>query len=276
MICLICILISAWVILFFPKSQKNGLQRIIQSFRFADYLNTKKCKTCHNVGKGIPFIPGVIIIDGHIDRLMGQSFMYQYQKNIKIDEDYSKCSCDRTKPLTIIIRTTGGKCSTILQTLYKHKGHKTCYVYDYSYSLGTLIALFCDTIYFTKGAELSPVDIQNHGKPLLGTLQITLNELLYDPQAVIKKISPYPKLSKLFISDLETILHVFKIHKSIDKIKFLELFFNNAVSHHVEYGLDEIKAIGFNVGRFSTSPDYSKIRRIIMENFTLNSNDASF
>jgi len=139
------------------KESKDKTKLILDPFMYCETNNF--ISTLSDL-KPTLFIPGIVIIDGIFDEQMETNFFYQYYNNVGINNIEG---INLSNPLTIIVRSFGGSgysLEKIMNVLKKHRGYKTCYIHEYAFSCGTIVALSCDKVYMKKTDWISPIDTQ--------------------------------------------------------------------------------------------------------------------
>lgn len=239
---------------------------------------------------GCPDYPGYIIIDDDIDFDQALNFRYQYHREVCKEPNHNnKCkifshytsimNCKpRTPemineikeqlsvPLTIIIRSSGGHylaSKMITQLLDDHQGHKTCYIDNYAFSAGSVIAMHCQQIKMNSKSMLSPIDTQysiNDDKSF-SYLQL-LNDVILCARYDIE----YEDVIKTCQKDEKHARFILQIHKSkVPVRRFKKKFMSLEADHHEkEYSYNDIKHLGLNIlfGEFPLD-----IRRVIYNHF---------
>ena len=227
-----------------------------------------------------PNYPGYIIIDGDIEFDTFLKFRFQYHREVCGRTDQHQCDLFSHKkafkmkdqlsiPLNIIIRSQGGSsgiCKAITWILNNHIGEKFCYIHEYAFSSGTMIALSCNRIFMDKTSLLSPIDTQH---PIFDDLSIPYLYLLENKKLCEQYKIKYKSVVKECTEDIKFAKHIFKFHNikyPSMKYKFLKKFMHVKTDHSSTYDYSNIKNIGLNI----TYGDYpQQIQNVILNTFKM-------
>jgi hypothetical protein len=218
-----------------------------------------------------PALNGYIIINGNFDEEMVASFSYQY---------YNINGGNFNKPLTIIIRSFGGytiSLQKIFDILKNHQGIKTCYIHEYAFSCGTILALSCDIIYMKKKDVLSPIDTQQ--PTIFGCISIlkSCEEKRIDISSVEANMisigsdnDEILNCASINMTFIKYIMNKHKIYESLKQTLFMGIFMNPKFLHNEIFTYDDIKDIGFSINYVDGSCYSTDINAIIRRFFNPN------
>lgn len=192
-----CVLVGASIgISLFAVS---GLTRYLRKVMY-----NKKLKRTNAISLVHKFRKGETVLD--LDHLENINIM----THLKFLKEYD--TMDKDKDIHIAIQTVGGSmtcteaiCNAILY--HKGKGKIKCYIPNYAYSGGLMVALCCDEIIMSQNAIVSPCDGQVVAK----------DDVMYSSSSIIDAVS-YKREKKEPIKE-EWLASDYEAKKCVDRQK---------------------------------------------------------
>jgi ClpP class serine protease len=198
-------------------------------------------------------------------------------ENVDIDtqldfiKQYEKT--DKNQDINVIIQTTGGFASSaevIANCIFAHranpdyKGKIKCYIANYAYSAGFLIALCCDEIIMTHTSVVCPCDGQ-----------LTLENKMFSAASIIETVD-YKKqhdqkiaehwlaascdAAKQIDRQKKLVEKICKIHNYDNnfKEKLYHEFFSGKYTHDTTFSASDLNDIGFKIEIIKEMPQFVK------------------